>query len=124
MSKMIRVVTKQEGMFKTPKVETVEHGYKTMQRLVTPEGEDSGGSMIECVYVQELSEHGIDLWLNEEGKVLGLKPNFMLFGGRDVAVGPVFFASVDDEGETIGLTDKQVEVVLAFMKATPQAIVA
>lgn len=122
MSKTIRVITRTPGLGQEPQTVTVEAGYKTMQRLVTPEGEDSGRSMIECVYIPELSESGVDLWVNEEGKLIGLKPNFMIFDGQDVAVGPIFFASSDEEGETVGLTDEQVEKTLAWLANQPKAV--
>ena len=122
MSKTIRVITKNPGLGQEPKTVNVEAGYKTMQRLVSPSGVNSGRSMIECVYIPALSEHGVDLWVNEEGKLIGLKPNFMIFDGQDIAVGPVFFASCDDEGETVGLTDQQVEKTLAWLAEQPKAI--
>ena len=123
MSNQIRVVTKAEGMFQKPKVEMVAKGLSTMQALVTPGHLDLDRSLIECVYVPELADQGVDLWVNEEGKFNGCKPNFSLFGGRDLAFGPVFFSSSDEEGETVGLSDDQVEFVLDWLSQQPQAIV-
>jgi hypothetical protein len=116
----IRVVTKAEGMFNEPKVETIEHSLANMQKLVTPEGHTS--ALIERVYIAELAEQGIDFYVNEEGKFNGCKPNFSIFRGRDVAYGPVFFCSSDDEGETVGLSDAQVKFVMDWINEQPQAI--
>lgn len=120
MSRQIRVVVKAEGMFWQPEIKMIDHGLESMQALVTPSHLES--SNIECVYVPELAEDGIDLWVNEEGKFNGCKPNFSLFGGQDVAFGPVFFSSSDDEGETVSLSDAQVKTVMEWLAAQPQAI--
>lgn len=59
----------------------------------------------------------IDLWLNEEGKLMELNGNFNLVvqGKRviDVVVGDVFFASHDNEGNTTSLNDEQIERIHA-----------
>ncbi len=118
----IRVVTQKPGIGIEPKVEEIEKGLSAMQALVTPEHATAG--LIECVYIPELAdEHGIDMYVNEEGKFNGCKANFPIFGGRDIAFGPVFFSTADDEGEAVSLSDEQVKVVLAFLDNTPRAIV-
>jgi hypothetical protein len=68
---------------------------------------------IECTVVQE----DIDLWLNEEGKLIGLGVNPIAtalfwdkYGvGTDVIVGDVLLANHNGEGETIGLSDNQMD---------------
>jgi hypothetical protein len=68
------------------------------------------GGYIECVGLSD----DIDLWLNEEGKLDGLKPNFNLVYNnevRDVVVGNVFFASHDDEGDTTSLSEGQLKSI-------------
>jgi hypothetical protein len=80
---------------------------------------DSVDGYIECANVQ----HNIDIWLNEEGKLLGLEPNktaTLLFWqrwgtGSDIIVGDVFLASNDSEGETIGLDAEQLEYLTDFV---------
>ena len=53
--------------------------------------------------------------LNDEGKLYGLPVNLVLGSPEreilDTIQGDVFFASCDDEGTTIGLTDEQVNWV-------------
>jgi len=113
MSK-IRVVFKGEGgIMSRPEVREIESSLDSMQALV--------GGNVDCVPVPGLTEHGIDLWINDEGKFT-CKPNFAIFDGRDVVFGPVFCASVDEEGETIGLTDEQVDIATRFLTEARQAI--
>ena len=77
------------------------------------------GGWIECANV----EHNIDIWLNEEGKLIGLEPNRLataLFWdkwgiGTDIIVGNVFLATNDEEGETIGLTKEQIDYIQEFV---------
>ena len=118
----IRVITKQPGMVNEAKIEQMEKGLSHMQALVSPPSDTAGSSLIECVRIPELSEHGVDLWVNEEGKFNGCEPNFQIFGGRDTVMGPVFFASSNDEGDTVSLTDKQIAATLDWLKSMPQSI--
>jgi len=84
---------------------TVGESYEVIRNAVN--------GWIECAVVGE----DIDLWLNEEGKLIGLEPNrtatylfWNKYGvGSDIIVGDVFLTSNDGEGETTGLTPKQVE---------------
>lgn len=71
---------------------------------------------IECVSIK----HG-DLWLNEEGKLLGLPINKFATdyfrssyaGTDDFIVGDVIFTGgVDEEGETLGLSEEALEQYL------------
>ena len=101
------VVIKADG---TKSVVEFEHGdsYDTIRNAV--EG---------WIEVVGLGSKNADLWLNEEGKLNGLPQNptaTALFGeeygtGYDVIVGNVIITGgTDAEGETLGLTDEQVEL--------------
>jgi len=62
-------------------------------------------------------KNDLTMWLNEEGKLEGYLTNSFAtavfqakFGAVDIVVGNVVFTGgTDDEGETLGLTDEQVE---------------
>lgn len=85
-------------------IKTNEISLELMQKLV--------GGLIDRFYIGE----GIDMWLNDEGKLLGLEPNMLLLdedGIADLVVGDVFFASSDEEGNTIGLNSDQLEDLTA-----------
>ena len=69
---------------------------------------------IEHLNVPVLDERNIDIWLNEEGKLIGLEPTIVLTNdGRmvDVVVGTVVFTRYDDEGATLSLTDGDVDYI-------------
>ena len=71
------------------------------------------GGYIECVSLSR----DLDMWVNEEGKLAGLPINdvgtrmwMTAFGPTDVIVGDIIFTGgVDDEGETLGLSERSIE---------------
>lgn len=84
--------------------------YATLSRAV--------GGMIEAVTLP----NGLTLWVNEEGKMDGLPVNdyatrlfASAFGaGIDIIVGnAIITGGADDDGETLGLTDKQIADLVA-----------
>jgi hypothetical protein len=84
--------------------------YATLSRAV--------GGMIEAVTLPS----GLTLWVNEEGKMNGLPVNEYAtrlfdsaFGsGIDIIVGnAIITGGADDEGETLGLTDEEVSILVA-----------
>ena len=71
--------------------------------------------------IVQRTEHGdIDMWVNEEGKMLGLPINTQAtelfhkyFSNADVIVGDVLLTGgVDRDGNTLGLTQEQVNLFL------------
>ena len=82
---------------------------------------DAVGGYIECVALSDT----LNMWVNEEGKLINLPPNFVatqlwsaVFGPTDIIVGDaIFTGGADDDGNTLGLTDSQVERLLALSSA-------
>jgi hypothetical protein len=80
---------------------------------------DAVGGMIECVGLKDA-----DLWCNENGIAEGLELNMIAsaiyseaFNASNPILGNVIITgSVDDEGETLGLTDEQVAYWLGYDK--------
>ncbi len=80
---------------------------------------DAVGGMIECVSLKDA-----DLWCNENGIAEGLDLNMIAsaiyseaFNASNPILGNVIITgSVDDEGETLGLTDEQVAYWLGYDK--------
>ena len=70
---------------------------------------------LECVSLG----NGIDMWLNEEGKILELPINYnatMLwqasYGYSDVMCGNAILTSSNEDGETVGLSEEQVAYIM------------
>jgi hypothetical protein len=86
------------------------------------------GGLIECV---GLPGKNLDMWINEEGKYVSEYQNPRAtaifdeaFGGvDDIIMGDVIFARCNNEGETIGLTDEQVEYLLGYTGNVAQLLV-
>ncbi len=74
------------------------------------------GGYITTVYHEALEESGITAWAHDEGLLIGLTPNLVVYG--QPIVGPVVFTGHNDEGETVGLTAEQEEIVHRFLAAT------
>jgi len=113
----IRTIIKNPG--EAPKVIKVPKGLQQMQSLV--------GGNIEMMRGDAVGlPQAIDVWFNEEGKLIGLPPNLVLRmpGSReiwDVVMGPVFFTTHDDEGDTCSLPDVHDKAVLKFIKDNTHA---
>lgn len=100
----MRIMIKEVG--KTPIAKEVESfGFRDMQDVV--------GGLLEHVSVSDT----VDMWINDEGKLLGLPTNlFLAYNGRiyDSVQGDILFSSHDDEGETIGLSKDDEKVVMGM----------
>ena len=93
------------------KEQEIENTLEELQKIV--------GGYIEIPYLsKEFNDNGIDVIINEEGKFTeGLRPEIAIVDGKtkkilDVIVGNCIFASHDEEGNTVGLNDKQMKVVM------------
>lgn len=69
------------------------------------------GGWIDIPYLsEELNKVGIDVIINDEGKLIGLDPELVLFYENEIAdivCGNILFASHDEEGNTVGLSEEQ-----------------
>lgn len=70
--------------------------------------QDLVGGYIQTVYLP----HGVIMIVNEEGKLMGLKPNFRL--EHDLIVGTAVFVSADGE-EFAGLSERQENYIWRMM---------
>ncbi len=76
------------------------------------------GGYIEFPFLgNKFKDNVIDVIINEEGKFIeGLKPEIAIVNEKigsimDIVYGNCVFASHDKEGNTVALTDKQIEIV-------------
>lgn len=77
------------------------------------------GGYIEIPFLSKVfNNNGIDVIINEEGKFIeGLKPEIVIIDGitkqmLDIVYGNCIFASHNKEGDTIGLTEEQIKVIM------------
>ena len=97
MGKIIAVRVGEE-----PTVEDMSVSYENIRAFVD--------GYIECLRITDR----ICLWLNEEGKLIGLEPNIiLLLNGKpyDYVCGNAFFCSVNDSGDSVGLSDEEIEII-------------
>lgn len=84
--------------------------------------------IFDCVRINSL---GVDVWIHDEGKIIGLPVNalatmlwFHEYGLTDVLAGDVLITGgVNDEGETLGLTDAEVDTIINTMYSMNNAMV-
>ena len=88
----------------------INNGLEALQQIV--------GGYIEIPYLGDtFLNKGIDVIINEEGKLIdGMKAEIAIVNKEqgnilDIVYGNCIFASHDEEGETIGLTEEQMQVV-------------
>jgi hypothetical protein len=96
MVKTIQIITKRVGL--PIQFETIEHTLENMQKIV-------GGSL-DSVWLPE----NIIMWVDDEGLLKESPLNLITYvDGKEVhyIAGDVFFAGIDNEGETISLTEEQ-----------------
>ena len=83
-------------VFEQPKVIEIEHNLSTLQNYV--------GGLIDIVEIEE----DVVIIINDEGKLLGLSPNLVLYEFRDIIVGD-FLVVGQKNGETISLSEEKIE---------------
>ena len=86
---------------------------------------DAVGGYIECI--SPFSDMDVDLVCNEEGKLMGLRPNRVLMDKKtkqryDLLVGNFFLVSFDDEGNFKSLTDEQIDKIKSEFRVTISAV--
>lgn len=92
------------------KVQEIGEKLEDLQEIV--------GGYIEIPFLsQKLFEKDIDIIINEEGKLIdGMKPEIAIVNEKqgnilDIVYGNCIFASHDEEGNTIGLNEEQIQMV-------------
>lgn len=103
----MKVLVLNNGQFK---VEDIPNTLDALQEIV--------GGYIEIPYISnDLYKNGIDIIINDEGKLIdGMNKEIAVVEkstGKvlDIIFGNCIFASHDEEGETVGLTEDQMDVI-------------
>lgn len=102
-AKEIRVIILKAETDEVAIVQKFPHSLESMQAVVD--------GYVEPVRVTD----SITIWGNETGKIDGLDLNFYLLGHDDkpldIVVGDVLITGTDEEGETVSLTDEEIEEI-------------
>ena len=87
------------------------------------------GGYIEIPFLsRKFRNNGIDVIINEEGKLIdGMSPEIAIVDKSngtilDIVYGNCIFASHNEEGETIGLTEEQMQIVTEELKTVIELI--
>ena len=96
-------------------VKEIENTLENLRKIV--------GGYIEIPFLGGIfNKNKINVIINEEGNFIeDLKPEIALIDGNtqkilDIVYGNIIFASHDEHGETIGLNEEQIEVVMEELK--------
>lgn len=108
----MKVLVLTNGNFETKEI---ANELEDLQKIV--------GGYIEVPFLTEtFTKNGIDVIINEEGKFIeGLRPEIAIVDRNtsqvlDVVMGNCIFASHDEEGETIPLTEEQYKIVMTELQ--------
>lgn len=87
------------------------------------------GGYIEIPHLsRRFYENDIDIIINEEGKYIeGMRPEIAVVERKtnsivDIVYGNCIFASHDDEGETVGLNEEQINIVKDELKVIAEIL--
>ena len=83
-------------VFEQPKVIEIENNLSTLQKYV--------GGLIDIVELED----DVDIIINDEGKLLSLSPNLVLYEFGDIIVGD-FLVVGQENGETISLSEEKIK---------------
>ena len=97
-------------------VKDIEGDLKSLQTEV-------GGLLTLAPYYEELENHGVDIFADDEGLLKANPKTTLIITDKKnrmkvltALVGNLIFVSHDDEGNTLGLTDEQVEFIKSHLK--------
>lgn len=90
--------------------------------------QNSVGGTFDCIRLHSI---GADMWIHDEGKIIGLPVNslasmlwFQEYGFSDVIAGDALITGgTDEEGNTLGLTEKEANDVIDTMYGMNSALV-
>ncbi|MBD5091849.1 MAG: DUF3846 domain-containing protein [Clostridiales bacterium] len=103
MSKITAII---KQPFSRPYVTEIENSLESYQKIV--------GGRIECVDMPKAK--GIDIILNEEGKLDGLAPNVFLPEYDDCIMGPIVVVAFNPQrGNHLGLSNEQVSDAMNYL---------
>ena len=94
-----------DGVYEIQETELDADGFIGLEPL-----QEAVGGLIDCVRIAR----NIDLWCNDEGKLLELKPTILMTHGDkiiDVIAGECLICAHDAEGNSIPLNDEEIKAI-------------
>lgn len=78
--------------------------------------ETVGGYFDVARYNENLVKNKIDIFVNDEGKLMELYPNILVIDSEteklvDYLAGDVIFLAYNDKGESLGLSEEQLDII-------------
>lgn len=75
-----------------------------------------GGYIEHITFNRRLDEANIDVWCNEEGKLIGLELECLIVDSNskkiiETIAGPLVFTSRDNYGNSLALSERQIEII-------------
>ena len=92
--------------YQDPEIVEIDNTLESCQEIV--------GGLIQIVPFPTVD--GVDLVLNEEGKIFKLDGNFFMPHYQDCVVGPAIMTSSDDEGNLASISEKQIQDCKKYIK--------
>ena len=101
----VKAIVKEPG--KEAEIKEVIIKLESLQKIVK--------GMIEIIPFPEIE--GLDIILNEEGKLINLDPNILIPEYNDLAVGPIIVLGFDeDKGDHRSLSEEEIKKVKEYIK--------
>lgn len=113
-AKVIRIRTKIDKL-ELDEVDVPESGEIQLETL-----QEAVGGLVQRVAIDRPGCQGLDMWLNEEGKINRLPLNVLatwvsaICKYGDFIVGDALICAHDGEGASAGLTDAQVKTIMGL----------
>lgn len=106
---MYKILKLENNKFEEIELETRIVDYEELNKAI-------GGYIEHITFNSELENAKIDVWCDEEGKLKNLSPQCIIADLKaekviDVIAGPLVFTSRDREGNSLTLSEKQVEII-------------
>lgn len=108
------LVYKADGTFKEVYEEDYESTYDLLRSNVD-------GYIERVCFLEEFNKRGIDVWINEEGKLENLAPSIVIANKNgnilEYLAGDIVFSRVNEKTETVPLTNEDIYWIKRYLES-------
>ena len=108
------LVYKTDGTFKEVYEEDYESTYDLLRSNVD-------GYIERVCFLEEFNKRGIDVWINEEGKLENLAPSIVIANKNgnilEYLAGDIVFSRVNEKTETVPLTNEDIYWIKRYLES-------